>query len=501
MIRKSLAVKLFVFLVMLLLAAPQALAASIPFRVYIDGELNPDSSFVTRKNALKVRVYDSAGADHTVKVGNVVATKVGPGEYEVDKYLLKTGTNRITVSADTYKDTYNITYVDEALPGASYYLPAINNMSTITAINKTINLKFPKNNYIVKDGNKPQVVSDQGITIEVARFDNDDSPTIYHQAVSPVYVITPDSNELDSDSERKRAALLYPGELTLKYDANVSAAAAGNLTVVYIPYKVPDYNSYDNEYRRYWSDSWSARECVVLGGSVNTAAHTITVPFSRTGFGTYAVFNVNREFTDIKDTWARNYVLPLWAKGVMEKLGANEKFNDAPNKPITREEFTVAIVKAMGIPVESGLQNPFRDVNSKYLEIDKHDDYILTASKNGIINGFPESGGTYFHPEKGLSREEAATIIARVANLKVSDSETVTAAAMEKAFKDFDPDKPDNFSAWATPYIYAAYKAGFIQGIPVGNDNKEFVFNPRGKLTRTEAAKLIYVLMQKEKKL
>lgn len=503
MIKKWLAVKITVFLAFMLILAPQALAATIPFDVYINKELNPDSTLVTQENSLTVRVCDSAGAAHNVKVGNVTAVEVDPGDYSVNKYPLKAGKNSITVSADTYKNTYSITYVDEALPDASYYLSSFPGVSTITAINKTITLKFPKNNYIIEDPDNPQIVSDQGITIEIADFDAEDSPTNYHQVVSPVYIITPTSDDLNNDSERDDAAVLYPGELTLKYDANVSAAAADSLTVVYIPYRDPDYDSYDNDYDHFWGVTWSSRECIVLGGRVAPAARTITVPFSKTGFGTYAVFNVNREFTDIKDTWARNYVLPLWAKGVMEKTGADENFDDTPGTSITREEFTATIVKAMGIPVESGLQNPFEDVDDSNLDVDEYDDYILTASKNGIIYGFPESGGTYFHPERSLTREQAATIVARVANLKVSDNETATVAAMKKAFIDFDPEnKPGNFSAWAAPYIYAAYKAGFIQGSSETIDNKTvYYFYPQSNLTRTEAAKLIYVLMQKEKKL
>jgi hypothetical protein len=444
------------------------------------------------------------GADHTVKVGGVTATKVDPGDYLVDNYPLKAGANSITVSADTYKNTYNITYIDESLPDASYYLPSIPSTGTISAINKTISLKFPNNNYIVEDPDDPEIVDDQGIIIEIASYDNDDSPTIYHQAVSPVYKITPTSEYLNSDSERVDAAVLYSGTLTLKYDANVSAAAADNLTVVYIPYKDSDYDSYDNDYNHFWSDTWSSRDCIVLGGCVDAVAHTITVPFSKTGFGSYAVFNVNREFTDLLDsnndlTWAHKYVLPIWAKGIMEKTGSGEAFDDIPSDFITREEFTAAIVKAMGIPVESNLQNPFEDLDYRHLDVNKYHNYILTASKNGIINGFPESRGTYFHPEFSLTREQAITIIARVANLKVSDNETATAAAMTKAFNDYST---GSFSAWAAPCIYEAYKAGFIEGSPVEIDNKiVYDFNPQNQLTRTEAAKMIYVLMRKQNKL
>ncbi|NPV72540.1 MAG: S-layer homology domain-containing protein [Pelotomaculum sp.] len=503
MFRRKIMARVAVFLAAILVLAQPALAAGIPFTVEIDGDSTPGPTIITQKNTVSVRVYDPEGADHTVKVGSILAVKTGPGEYEVENYALKAGTNSLTVSADTYKDTYTLIYVDEALPGASYYLQAIPASGKITAINKTLTLKFPKNNYIAENPDAPRIVEDQGLRIEVVSFDYDECPTVYHQAVSPVYKITPESDDLDSDSERDEAAVLYPGELTLKYDANVSSAAADTLTVIYIPYGDGDYDEYDNDFQHFWDDDWSDRGCVVLGGRVDTAARTVTVPFGKTGFGTYAVFNVNREFYDLLDvnnnlSWARNYVLPVWAKGVMEKTGDGENFG---NTPITREEFTAAIVKAMGIPVENDLQNPFEDVNSSSLAVDEYDDYILTAAKNGIIYGFPTTSGLEFRPGDYLTREQAATIIARVAGLKVSDNEAVTTVAMKRAFYDYSQN-PDDFGPWAAPFIYAAYKAGFIQGSPVEVEGKTlYAFNPKGNLSRTEAAKLLYVLMKKQKRL
>lgn len=505
MFKKRLWAFLSVIIALFLVLVPPALAATIPYNVYIDGdERDSGETIITQKNTVSVRVFDPDGADHTVKVGSTAAEKYRAGDYRVNNYPLKVGPNKITVSADTYKNTYDIIYVDKAVPGASYYLSSIPSSGTITTIDKTVTLKFPKDNFIVSGLDNPQLVEDQGLSIEVIEFDiGGQEPTNYHHLVSPVYKITPVSDELDDDDERDDAAVLYPGELTLKYDFNVSSAAADSLTVVWIPYSLEDYNSYDNDYDYFWDDRWQYRECVVLGGYVNTASRTITVPFGKKGFGTYAVFNVTREFTDLLDTnqnlaWARNYVLPLWAKGVMEKNGAGEDFG---NDDITREEFTVAIVKAMGIPVEENLNCPFEDLDSDHLEIYRHRNYILTAAKNGIIYGFPTDNGLMFKPQENLTREQAATIIARVAGLKVSDNETATAAAMAKTFYDYSQN-PSVFGSWASPYVYAAYQAGFVQGYPVTVDKKTlYEFKPKNTLTRTEAAKLIYMLMKKQKKL
>ncbi|MHB8984637.1 MAG: S-layer homology domain-containing protein [Eubacteriales bacterium] len=483
------------FTVILSVLAPQALAAVIPssVTVYINGDANPDPSIITRQNAVTVRVYDP-GVAHVVKVGSIVATEYGVGDYEVDNYVLKPGLNSVTVSMDVYKNSYKITYIDEALPGASCYLANIPSSGTITAINKTLNLKFPKNNYVIDaySGGGPEINDDQGILIRVLELDDYNA---YHQPVSPVYSVTPADSGLGGDAE-----VLYPGALTLKYDANVSGSAADTLTVLFIPFYLSDYYNEESDFNDTWDDSPRYRDCLVLGGKVNPTAKTITVPFTKSGFGTYAVFNVSREFIDLAVgtdfLWARNYILPLWAKGVMEKMGSSENFG--ADSYITREEFTTALVNGSGTPVVTGLISPFDDIPGDLaLWNGIYKDHILTAAKNGIIYGFPTTGGNYeFRPADLLTREQAATILARLANLKVSNDEETTKTAIGKAFTDDIAE----FSPWSTPYIYAAYKAGFIKGFPSEN-GKTFTFNPKGYLTRSEAAKLIYVLMKYQKKL
>lgn len=499
MFRRRLAVRIIAFLAVLLVLAPQALAAVIPFDVYIDGTLsNSGDTFVVQKNTMSIRVYDTGGANHTVKVGSTTVAGSG-GDYLLQNYPLKAGTNKVSVSADTYTNTYNITYLDEALPGANYYLSAIPSSGTITSINKTLTLKFPKNNYIVKNPANPQVVSDQGLNISVAGSNS--VPGNYHQFASPVYTITPTSADLNNVAEHNNAAVFYPGELTLKYDPNISSAAADTLTVIYVPYSMWNNDNWlgTDDFSDYWNDTWSNRECVVLGGSVNASARTITVPFSKTGFGTYAVFNVSREFSDLGPgtnfSWSRNYVLPLWAKGVMEQAGGGNDFG--VDDDITREEFTAALVKGMGLPLITDLSSPFSDVPAD-LSVSGYVYHILTAARNGIIYGFDTNE---FKPGDPLTREQAATIVARLSNLKVSDNDIATAAAMKKAFHDYTT-TPEGFSPWASPYVYAAYKAGLISGIPVVVNGKTlYDFEPATNLTRSQAAKLIYVLMKKQKRL
>nr|WP_103625817.1 S-layer homology domain-containing protein [Bacillus thuringiensis] len=101
--------------------------------------------------------------------------------------------------------------------------------------------------------------------------------------------------------------------------------------------------------------------------------------------------------------------------------------------------------------------------------------YYLVHKK--VISGMPD--GT-FSPSKVLSRAEAATIMAKILKLEVSEGEK--------------PTFTDSQDHWATPYIAAVEKAGVIKG--EGNGK----FNPNGQMTRAAMATMLVQAYQLEKK-
>ncbi|MEW9916950.1 S-layer homology domain-containing protein [Bacillus pacificus] len=101
--------------------------------------------------------------------------------------------------------------------------------------------------------------------------------------------------------------------------------------------------------------------------------------------------------------------------------------------------------------------------------------YYLVHKK--VISGMPD--GT-FSPSKVLSRAEAATIMAKILELEVSEGEK--------------PTFTDSQDHWATPYIAAVEKAGVIKG--EGNGK----FNPNGQMTRAAMATMLVQAYQLEKK-
>ena len=99
--------------------------------------------------------------------------------------------------------------------------------------------------------------------------------------------------------------------------------------------------------------------------------------------------------------------------------------------------------------------------------------FINYLSSVGMLQGFPDGS---FRPGSGLTRGEAAALMAKTAGLKPMEGKTV--------FKDVGP------KHWAAASITAAKNAGLLTGYPDGT------FRPQAALTRAEAITLLLKLSQ-----
>jgi hypothetical protein len=104
--------------------------------------------------------------------------------------------------------------------------------------------------------------------------------------------------------------------------------------------------------------------------------------------------------------WARGYISAAMDKGVISGFEDN---TFKPNRPITRSEITVIVVRALGLAPEAGALN-FSDAS----EIpDWAEGYIAAAVNQGIIVGKP---GNIFAPDDNATRAEAASLVLRLMN-------------------------------------------------------------------------------------
>ena len=166
--------------------------------------------------------------------------------------------------------------------------------------------------------------------------------------------------------------------------------------------------------------------------------------------------------------WAGDAIETLAKKGVLAGRG-DGKF--APNDAVTREELVKIIIEAFGLS-KDGAKCDFADVNSDRWSYS----HIATATHLGIVMG----NGEKFNPSAEMTRQDMAVVLNRLANrLEVNlNGKALT----------FDDDS--EISDYAKEAVSALSGAGIINGMGDGT------FAPAASVTRAQAAKVIYGLLE-----
>ncbi|GGH32871.1 S-layer homology domain-containing protein [Paenibacillus segetis] len=261
------------------------------------------------------------------------------------------------------------------------------------------------------------------------------------------------------------------GSLKLTYNSNV-VDEAGSLVTVF------KYTEVGGKGR------WTR-----VPGEVNTKAHTVTIPFDE--FGYYAVYKLNRSFSDITNhPWARNILNALYSKGIMEYLRSDAFGADDLT---TRGEFATLLVKGLSLPlIPEDKKQTFFDVPFGAKTATWDYEHLETAARAGIITGRTEG---FFSPNTTISRQDAAVMIARALKLKLSLNDAKLKSSVAKSF--LDSGKIDYY---ALPAVEAVTKAKIMSGSPVtlpGAKKASFNFNPQSDMTRAEAGKIAVELLKK----
>ncbi len=176
-----------------------------------------------------------------------------------------------------------------------------------------------------------------------------------------------------------------------------------------------------------------------------------------------------------------------WAADDIGKLYSLDVFADnssffAPDAPMTRMEFTTAIMKACDIRVlaeepkrTSRTRNktpeisPFKDISPN----DANYPYVKEAMEKGIISGVSRD---LFMPEDKLTRAQAITILMRALGF---ENKAPTPGYMTSFADDYD------IPEWAKDSFYVAKEIGLIYGDTANRAN------PNQNMTRAEASAMI----------
>ena len=199
------------------------------------------------------------------------------------------------------------------------------------------------------------------------------------------------------------------------------------------------------------------------------------VTFKRKGNSVYAIVKGAVNYTDVTKHWARNDILLLANKYIVE---GSTLTTFAPDKSVTRGEFAMFIAKGLGLNGDKQAASKFKDVNTSTTLAA----YIGAASNAGIVQGMTD--GT-FKPNRTVTREEMASMMIRAAGAAGTQiSLTQNAATTLKKFKD-----NSKIGTWAQSDTAKAVQIGVINGLSNGT------FGGKTAASRAEAAVMIKRLL------
>lgn len=170
-------------------------------------------------------------------------------------------------------------------------------------------------------------------------------------------------------------------------------------------------------------------------------------------------------FTDVGKHWARDYILRAykknWIKGVTQT-------SFAPDRPLTRAEAAVMLVRLLKLPLIQKEENSFSDVLGHWAQRE-----INTAQHHGIVAGVEDGK---LQPDATITREQMAVMLSNVLN-KLS----ITEKGQSIAFSDVSM----NSNPWSWQAIGKIGKHGIATGFEDGS------FRPKEQLSRAQMAVML----------
>jgi len=257
-------------------------------------------------------------------------------------------------------------------------------------------------------------------------------------------------------------------QLTLTLDGVQAGWNNPNAPVtVSIPYKPKKEELADPEHIVVWYIDGEGNAVSVPNGRYDPETGMVT--FTTTHFSYYAIAYVHKTFSDLDSVpWAKKPIEVMASKGIITGMGGDTY---SPSLNITRADYLLLVVRILGLWAE--VEDNFDDVKPG----DYYYESVGIAKKLGITDG---DGNNRFNPKESISRQDMMVLTARALKkfreLKLSDDTGV-----------LDPftDRGD-IAGYAVRSAAALVKKGFITGS--GNSR----LNPRGCMTRAEAAVLLY---------
>ncbi|WP_410768054.1 pullulanase [Fontibacillus sp. BL9] len=195
--------------------------------------------------------------------------------------------------------------------------------------------------------------------------------------------------------------------------------------------------------------------------------------------GNYTVMESAKTFKDSVDSWAKEYIEILAARGIATGID-EERFD--PQASVTRGQIAVFLGRALQFDEASGGNTAFTDV---YADAYYHG-FVNAMKQAGILSGYEDGS---FRPDQKVTREEMLTMVMNAydyakeknaAGLPIAKSTPSSASFADEG----------QISKFALDSVKAARELGLIGGTPEGK------FAPQETATREQVAKVLTLLMQ-----
>ncbi|WP_025680796.1 S-layer homology domain-containing protein [Paenibacillus massiliensis] len=175
-------------------------------------------------------------------------------------------------------------------------------------------------------------------------------------------------------------------------------------------------------------------------------------------------------FSDMQGHWAQKEVAVVTSLGLFNGTDAT---HFSPEQSVTRGMLATVLGRHAGVESASALASSFTDVPAgKY-----YTSYVSWAAERGLVKG---TGQGLFAPERPVTREEAAVIIAAY----IKDTGISLAAQAEGQTRPVYQDDSE-ISSWATTQVQQLLQAGIM----TSKDDQHFA--PKTPATRAEIASML----------
>jgi len=187
----------------------------------------------------------------------------------------------------------------------------------------------------------------------------------------------------------------------------------------------------------------------------------------------YAVAENAVSFADVQKHWAKSDVELAAAKGLVEGVGGGRY---DPGKAVTRAEFTVMLVRALGRGTSTAGNAPYGDVKAGVW----YSNAVAAAKELGLL-GF--MSGSSFKPNQALTREEMASMLA--AAIRLEQPTVASSEVSLDAYKDIGSVAESDLE-----------NIRLMSKLQIMTGTSQNAFDPKGVTTRAQAATVFVRTLQ-----